>query len=221
MTWKIDDPQGDEAAKTKNVVIYGLCSNENGKIRYVGQTTQNPNKRLDSHLHPNVEGKKRRIWKWIQSVKRKGFSISMVTLQENATWNVSEMRWIAWFKDQGVDLVNHTAGGDGCLGRKKTLEEREHLSRVMTGKKKSIEHVKNMSIAQKGKPISSETKAKISAALKGRIPKNLEKIQKANKGLTRTEENKQKISKSLKGRMVTSRAQLMKNLFGECNGLAN
>lgn len=201
--------------------IYGLSSSEDNKIRYVGQTTQNPKKRLDSHWHPNPDGKRRRIWKWMQRVKNDGFNIIMVILQEDAVWNESEIKWIALFKENGANLVNHTSGGEGCLGRKKTEAEKEHMSKVMTGKKKSDEHVKNMSTSNKGKKLSEETKAKISAALKGRIPKNLKSMQIANKGIVRTEENKKQISKALKGRMVTSKEQLIKNLRGESYGLAN
>jgi hypothetical protein len=203
----------------KTVIVYGLCSSEDKKIRYVGQTTRTLADRLDSHIHPNAYGKKRRVWKWINGVINKGFKVEMITLQSNAIWNTSEMQWIAWFKADGIDLVNGTSGGDGVLGRKKTDAEKLHMSKVMTGKKKSAEHIAKIVFARTGKKLSAEIKQKLSLAKKGKMPKNLAQLHISNKGLVRTEENKKKISNSLKGRMVTSKEQLLKNLCGGSYGL--
>lgn len=198
--------------ESKPVVVYGLRSSENGKIRYVGQTTQSLKKRIDAHFTPNKEGRKRRVWKWINGVLSRGFKIEAVVLQENAVWNESEIKWIAWFIDGGSSLVNSTSGGEGTFGRKWTQEQKDHMSMKMSGKKKSPEHIAKLVASHLGKKPTDAARENQSLAKRGRSPSNLLAMQKGNIGLVRTEEHKAKISKAMKGRMVTSREQLLKNL---------
>lgn len=192
--------------------VYGLRSSQDGRIRYVGQTVMSLEKRLKNHLSHSRKYRHRHLSNWINSVIRSGYSVEIIVLRENATWNVSEIEVIAQLRADGSDLVNATCGGEGALGVHWTEDRRKKMSETMTGKKKSAEHVSNLSKAMRGRTIPPSVAEKISASLKGRVPKNLGQIQAGNKGITRPTELRKRISNSLKGRQVTSTEKLMANL---------
>jgi hypothetical protein len=62
-----------------------------------------------------------------------------------------EIERIAFWKNDGADLVNQTIGGEGTSGRQHTEEEK-----------------RNVSAKLKGKVVSAETRAKLSTFMKGR-----------------------------------------------------
>lgn len=157
------------------VTVYGLASSEDGKLRYIGQTTGALNKRL---IHHHYDAKKlSTIHKsnWIRSVIARGHKIVIFPIEENAPWGSAEIRWIKHYRELGCDLVNTTDGGEGVVGYIRTPEQRAaHADRMRgrtsprKGVKASDETKARISSAQKGKKISPETREKISAALKGR-----------------------------------------------------
>ena len=60
-------------------IIYGLCDPDTGELRYVGQTIQDPQKRLSQHLTAAKRGRKRYrsdypvttlVGTWIRSLPR-------------------------------------------------------------------------------------------------------------------------------------------------------
>jgi hypothetical protein len=79
-----------------------------------------------------------------------------------------EMVWIAQLKLSGADLVNGTAGGDGCVGLVHSNETKQRLREFATGRIPSAETRKKRSLALKGKSKSEEWKHKISVANKGK-----------------------------------------------------
>lgn len=172
------------------VTVYGLASSEDGKLRYIGQTTGKLTRRL---IHHHYDAKKLgTIHKsnWIRSVITRGFEVLIFPIEENAPWGEAEIRWIAHHRAAGVDLVNTTAGGEGVVGYVRTLEQRQAHGARMRGRQSPRKGVKlseetraKLSAVQQGKVISESTRAKISAALKGRIktPEHIEKIAAANR----------------------------------------
>ena len=115
--------------------VYGLCSESDESIRYVGQTTVDIERRLRQHIkHSRTAPKPVYRDNWINSVIRNGGSIKVVVLQYGATWNVSERYWIAKLKSEGAKLVNSTSGGEGSLDAPEELMEKIRASVKMLWK---------------------------------------------------------------------------------------
>lgn len=172
------------------VTVYGLASSEDGVVRYVGQTTGQLDRRL---IHHHYDAKKLgTIHKsnWIRRVIERGFEIQIVPIEENAPWGSAEIKWIAWYRQNGFDLVNTTDGGEGVVGYVRDEEWRARRSAAMKGRTSPRKGVKlsdetraKISAVQKGKVISLEAREKISAALKGRkkSPEHIAKVAAANR----------------------------------------
>ena len=107
---------------------------------------------------------------WNRIVAKHGFVSEIVknglSFQEA---NAYEIQLIKNLKNQNCVLCNMTDGGEGCLGVKKTPEQKAAISAKNKGKKRSNETKAKM-IGNKnaaGSKRSIETKAKMSAAKKG------------------------------------------------------
>lgn len=196
----------------RSVIVYGLRSSADRRIRYIGQTVATLRGRLGSHLRCARTYPRRRLSYWIAKVLRDGHQVEIVALDTAAVWNVTERAMIASFLFSGHDLVNATDGGEGNLGRVWSDAERAAMSERMKGKKKSPEHIAKMSAQRLGKKLLPEVGAKVSAALKGRVPKNLAALHAANRGSVRSPELRERISAALKGRQVTASAKLRAHL---------
>lgn len=203
MTWKIDDPQGNH----KLVTIYGLSSSQTGDIRYIGQTTQSLQKRLDSHIHSPKSHRRRHCSMWIKSVLKKGHKVLIKVLYENAVWNETEQDLIRVFREMGARLANHTDGGGGVRSRIWTPEQRKHQSEKRKGIVFSDEHRENLKRALKGRKMPDDFGERVSRAMKGKSPSNLLSIQASVRGKAKTQEHRAKISATLKGRNVRLEAK--------------
>lgn len=123
---------------------------------------------------------------------------------DHAFWPQWEIAWIEFYREQGFDLVNGNAGGEGGLANKSRLgkphtpETREKLRLAHTGKTLTAEHCANMSAARKGKFLgkkhSEETRAKmsISAIKRKRLPHSSETRVKMQSAARLREANKRK-----------------------------
>lgn len=136
----------DVAAPRKKVTVYGLASSEDGKIRYVGQTTNSLSTRLRAHKTERPNTYKAR---WIRSVHRNGFSVVCFVIDRDAEWNETEIRLIAWYRKNGARLTNATSGGEGILNP-------------------SAEVRAKISAANPRTPLTPERKAKMIAGLRAR-----------------------------------------------------
>jgi hypothetical protein len=102
----------------------------------------------------------------------------------NEEANGLEMIRIAFWRNDGADLVNHTDGGDGQHGRKQSEETRRKISISLKGRPKSPEHCAKVGLAHKGKQWflgkkrSPQDCAAISARLTARklAPESIEKM---------------------------------------------
>lgn len=110
-------------------------------------------------------------------LSRLGLCVEVRIVQPDLTneeANSLEMERIAFWRNDGADLVNHTDGGDGQRGRKQSEETRLKISNSLKGRKKSPEHRAKVGLAHKGKQWflgrkrSPEDRAAISARNKGR-----------------------------------------------------
>jgi citrate lyase gamma subunit len=83
--------------------------------------------------------------------------------------NAYEIELIKQLRDQGCVLCNLTDGGEGCLGTKKTAEQKAAISEKNKGRKWSEESKAKMQGNKNsaGAVRSSEVKAKMSASKKG------------------------------------------------------
>ena len=94
------------------VYIYGLC-NDNGIIRYVGQSYR-PIIRKNDHLSEARRGVITHKNNWIRKSLRNGDNINVIILEEcdNDNWIHREQYWIK----ELPNLTNHTEGGEGKTG---------------------------------------------------------------------------------------------------------
>ena len=133
--------------------IYAL-KDETGKIRYVGRTTKLLNIRLSQHLSKARSNDTSHRCNWIRTVFKRGFLPEISLLGEvSGNGAREEAAWVEYFKEEGLDLVNSTDGGDGCPGL------------IF-----SPEALKKIGDASRGRPCRPETRQRLSEALLKRDP---------------------------------------------------
>lgn len=193
-------------------VIYALSDPRTPEaVRYVGVTHATPRNRLARHLsnarNPRVPTHSSH---WIMSLLMCGVtpSIRVIDSGRGLGWEASEMYWIAWHKEHGSDLTNHTSGGEGAVGRPCSPETRTKLSTARRRRVTSPETIVKMSAAAKGKKHSQETLAKMSASSRGKrhSPEALAKISAASRGRKFSAESCSKMSASHLGSKQSSEA---------------
>jgi len=136
--------------KTK---IYAL-QDENGKIRYIGKTYKGLSKRLIEHLSVARSGKKNHRCNWMRSVMTRGYIPAITLIGEiKGDGCREEAAWIKYFRDEGVNLVNATDGGEGVPGWKPSEEMREQFRITTTEHMKSPAARLKSSIAHKNSPL--------------------------------------------------------------------
>lgn len=150
--------------------IYVLAESD-GKIRYIGKTILSLDRRLSNHLTEGRRGVKNRRCNWIRSVLSRGCIPRIQLIGEvEGDGCKEEIAWIEYFKNEGVDLVNGTNGGDGVNGWKPSKEIRTKISQALRGCIRSEETRRKIGEASRGRIHSETTRRKISEANRGRIP---------------------------------------------------
>ena len=143
----------------KKCKVYGLSSSEDGRIRYIGQTTQTLRRRLAQHL-ADAKRKQSHIhcYRWIRKTISAGEKIQIHLIESDCVVDLDETKWIEIYRRLCPDLTNTLNGGQhGRLGFKCSEETRQRMR-----KPKSAEARKNMS-----QPRSPETRAKMSLSQMG------------------------------------------------------
>jgi hypothetical protein len=87
--------------------IYALVDPRTSQIRYVGQTLNHPEIRLDGHLHKKDENKAKRAW--IDELRRLSLKPTAVVLEYVPTLReaiIVEAEWIRRGKESGWQLLN-------------------------------------------------------------------------------------------------------------------
>lgn len=183
----------------REVYIYVLKHPDTLEIRYVGKTVRKLSRRLGNHI-ANAKGNKhnKHLSNWILSILKEGKRpiIELLETCQSDNWQEREQYWISKFPN----LINLTAGGDGCIGFIHNSETIEKIRQAKLGTKHSIEFKEAMSKRLKGISLSEEHKSKIGLANKGRKAsiETKMKLSEAHKGIKQSEESKRKRSESIK-----------------------
>lgn len=183
----------------REVHIYVLKHPDTLEVRYVGKTVRSLSRRLGNHI-ANAKGNKhnKHLSNWILSILRENKRpiIELLETCQSDVWQEREQHWISQFPN----LINLTAGGDGCIGFTHNSEVIEKIRQSKIGTKHSIEFKKAMSKRLKGVPLSEEHKSKIGLANKGRkaSESTKKKLSESHKGISQSEESKRKKSESIK-----------------------
>jgi hypothetical protein len=150
------------------------------KIRYVGQTSKDPKKRIFHHLHDAKQKKETtRHHNWLRVLIADKVKPVQVILEQGTGhgWQEAERKWIAYFREQGHDLTNATSGGEGAPGFRFTDEQkaglRERNRRVAEERAAGI----RPPLPKHHRPHTEEEKQAISARQKG-IKKSPESVRK-------------------------------------------
>jgi group I intron endonuclease len=149
----------------KPSVIYILVHPITREVRYVGATTQEPDRRMREHICDARRRAKSYVHRWILSLLDAGLKPEMIVVQKvPATGDrvKAERKWIAIYRKQGARLANLTEGGDGCPGYKMSDEGRAYISACRKASGISKENRAKMQAAAKLVFESEEYRAKIS-----------------------------------------------------------
>lgn len=155
--------------------IYTLADPRTNQIRYVGQTINNPSKRLAQHIHQEsrVSGKLTHVNSWIRNLKQNNLKPTLTIIEECSVEDLDsrEIYHISEYKKLH-DLCNYSLGGHGLRGYKATRESIDkRLKTLLTSERwanKCKEHsIKMKSLYASGKHnfgyghISKEKRAEI------------------------------------------------------------
>ncbi len=185
------------AAETdEKYLIYGLKDPTTGSIRYVGKSSTGLKRPTVHRCRCRDPKNKSHLANWVRGLEAIGLTYEIVILEvlpDNTAFREAEPKWITKLRNEGHDLTNATAGGEGIVGYRHTDETRKKMGDTRKGRVFSPEHRAALSKARKGKKlnlteagrrriseskkgkkyrlgavVSAETRAKISAKLTGR-----------------------------------------------------
>jgi hypothetical protein len=103
----------------KFCVVYGLYDME-GRLRYIGQTRQLLSERLrwfwKQIARRRDQGRKLTpVERWLDECSYFQMPVEIRAIDENATWDVSEIIYIDRARQRGEDLLNILRGGQDTL----------------------------------------------------------------------------------------------------------
>lgn len=185
--------------------VYVLHLKDSQEIRYIGISNyETPDKRFKEHLK-NARGKsKSGTWPVYDWIRKHYEDVTFTLVKGNITWEEAceqEVKLIAELANTH-DLLNCTAGGEGRLGAKHSLEARKKMSEAAKNNLTPERRIQ-LSNATKGRSLSVEHKAKISTGVKKAMtPDVREKISESSKKRM-TPEHRAKLSKTMSGRFVS------------------
>ena len=182
--------------ENRKVTVYGIVHKDHPEdIRYIGQTVD-LRSRKSCHRTRSKRGDKTALYDWMRKHEgRYGYLI----LNEDATWNETEIGLIRSFRGFGHSLLNLTDGGDGTIGHKQSIEHIEKVQKARAGYRHSEETKRRISEGNTGKkhpnkrpapPISEETR---------------QRYIDSHKGIRPSEETKKKMSVANMGRKMPNR----------------
>lgn len=131
--------------------VYGLKSTRDNRLRYIGQTQNDPISRYYKHMASAKKGEGGKVGAWIRGEMADGFKIRQTIIVEHGVLDETEIEVIRRARASGYDLLNYHKGGGWNYPEIKTTP----MSAATRAK---------ISAAQKGKKASEETRAKLRAA---------------------------------------------------------
>lgn len=127
----------------KKSVIYALMHPLTNEVKYVGKTVV-PKERFATHCRAQGETRNAR---WIRSIRPlKPIMIVLEELLESESFS-AEIWWIAYLKYLGIDLVNHTIGGEGASGAVRSEKTKALMSKSVSSSVRTPEARKRASEA--------------------------------------------------------------------------
>lgn len=149
--------------------IYVLKDPRSGSVRYVGWS-YDIKKRMSAHIS-SCHRLQTHNARWIKQLLAIG-QMPMIETVEFGTgdWREAERRWIAHYRNSGINLTNMTDGGEGTLGWHPDEDTRRKMSVRQTGRKQTPESTAKTRAALLGRKQSPEHARKLSEARKGRVP---------------------------------------------------
>lgn len=115
-------------------MVYGL-SLDGVTFRYIGKTNGRLRRRWSSHVWAAKQDTRTAVRCWI--MKHGPENIVLSVLEQCSTpdeLSEAEQRWIRALREQGVELLNHTDGGEGAPGWSPTAEQRAAMSAAGRGR---------------------------------------------------------------------------------------
>lgn len=93
--------------------IYTLTDPRDNKVKYIGKTKKDINKRLIRHVNESNSNSKKD--NWIKLLKKYNLipTVELLDIGDSKNINSLEIYWISQFITWGFDLKNTTNGGDG------------------------------------------------------------------------------------------------------------
>lgn len=160
--------------------IYGLFDPRNGKLRYIGQTIQNPKRREWQHSNKREMTYNHRKANWTKQLLKEGYKPEMFIFEEVPNFthdalNELEQWYIMYWRGMGCDLTNLSAGGGGAPAvpiSEETRQLRKQIAkRIMSEASEERRNLLRDKIRsgeiphpRKGVKLSEETKRKIGKA---------------------------------------------------------
>ena len=89
--------------------VYALVDSE-GNVRYIGQTRMALRARRAFHVKGCRQRPDSKLSIWFMAKNP-----DIIMLDENATWDVSEILWIDHYRRQGANLLNILRGGQDTI----------------------------------------------------------------------------------------------------------
>jgi len=207
-----------------------LLTNTIDKKQYIGFTTKSLEFRFEQHKSAARNGVKSYLYNAIRFHGIDNFTSEIIYMSEDDNYCLkkAEVILIADYNTKKPNGYNMTNGGEGTLGRtynhsestkqkiskshkklnkKRTIEEKLHLSILNTGKIHSESTKQKISISNTGKIRSAEARQNMSKSQKG-IPKS-EATKQNMRGKIRSAEARQNMSKSKTKYPIPDKKQLI------------
>lgn len=197
----------------KDYICYGLFDPRTAELRYIGKSS---NGLIRPRVHSTIGGRKGNTHRaaWLRQLYKDSERLPFVLVLQKCQCDrevlTCEIQLIEFFRKQGFDLTNLSAGGDGAVGVKKSEETRKLLSLAHKGRRPSDACIAAAVKAKLGKKFSEEIRAKQRLAWKTRPKMSLESVARSaekRRGMKRSLETRQQMSISAKARKQRERVQ--------------
>ena len=173
--------------KVSKFLTYGLIDPRTGELVYVGKSSSGMSR---PYAHQAPHGNRRNTRKdcWAKKLLLEGLAPAILILEEYETNEealAGEIRLIAYFREAGFALKNHTPGGEGKPGSMMPEERKAFLAARMLGTKLPPETLAKMSERRQGFKYTEESKRKMAESQRNRpmTEERLEALRRA--GVTR------------------------------------
>jgi hypothetical protein len=191
--------------------IYALKDPRSGEYRYVGKTSKSLEDRLRYHIRDAQRRRHSlRRFTWILGLLDEGLSPEISLLETvSIDWQAAEKRWIRQLRSEGCNLLNSTAGGDGCDGMVHSAETKAAMSESAKKRYKDPEARRRTGEAVRAAfqdPVKRE-KLRIAAREKFARPEVRAALVAAARKAAADPARNARLSAAMKGRVVSEEAR--------------